>query len=226
MTNHARLIPVSEPRDAEAAVLVLHGGASRQGDAMVSPTQLSVLRMIPIAKRLARSGRRRLAVYRLLNSTRGWNTTHTPVDDAHWAIDQLHEGRTQNLPIGLVGHSLGGRAAILAAGRAEVRSVVALNPWVYPTDGDLDLTGRRVLIAHGTDDRIAVPARSESAARNVARTADVSYVRVEGGKHAMLRRHRTFDGLAADFTATTLLEGARPSGLLRRVLESDAPLEV
>ncbi|WP_344203299.1 alpha/beta hydrolase [Aeromicrobium alkaliterrae] len=205
MTNRARLIPVAEPRDAEAAVLVLHGGASRQGNPMVSPTQLSVLRMIPIARRVARTGRKRLAVYRLLNSTRGWNTDHTPVDDAHWAIDQLHEGRTEHLPVGLVGHSLGGRAALLAGGRPEVRSIVALNPWVYPTDGGLDLSGRRVLIAHGTDDRIAIPAKSEAAARNVARTADVTFVPVEGGKHAMLRHHRTFDRLAADFTAATLL---------------------
>ncbi|GAA1749140.1 alpha/beta hydrolase [Aeromicrobium alkaliterrae] len=205
VTNRARLIPVAEPRDAEAAVLVLHGGASRQGNPMVSPTQLSVLRMIPIARRVARTGRKRLAVYRLLNSTRGWNTDHTPVDDAHWAIDQLHEGRTEHLPVGLVGHSLGGRAALLAGGRPEVRSIVALNPWVYPTDGGLDLSGRRVLIAHGTDDRIAIPAKSEAAARNVARTADVTFVPVEGGKHAMLRHHRTFDRLAADFTAATLL---------------------
>ena len=226
VTNSPRLIPVAEPRDPEAAVLVLHGGASRRGNPMVSPTQLSVLRMIPVARQIARAGRRRLAVYRLLNSTRGWDTHHTPVDDAEWAIEQLHEGRTDRLPVGLVGHSLGGRAAILAGVRREVRSVVALNPWVYPSDGAVDLSGRRVLIAHGTDDRIAVPERSAAAAQVLARTADLSYVRVEGGKHAMLRRGRTFERLAADFTASTLLDDVAPSGLVRRVLAARTPLQI
>ena len=225
MPNIPRLIPVSEPRQAEAAVLVLHGGASRQGNPMVSPTQLSVLRMIPIAKRVARAGRKRIAVYRLLNSTRGWDTTHTPVDDAHWAIDQLHEGLTDRLPVGLVGHSLGGRAAILAGDRAEVRSVVALNPWVYPTDG-ADLTGRRVLIAHGTDDRIALPSSSAMVAQQLAWTAEVSYVSVLGAKHAMLRRHNDFGRLAAEFAAVTLLEGTKPSAMLARLLSAESPIEV
>lgn len=221
-----RLIPVAEPRNPDGAVLVLHGGASRQGNTMVSPTQLSVLRMIPVAKRVARAGHRRLAVYRLLNSTRGWNTSHTPVDDVSWAIDRLHEDLPGHVPIGLVGHSLGGRAAILAGVRPEVRSVVALNPWVYPSDGGADLSGRRVLIAHGTDDRIAIPARSEASARLIARTADLSYVRVEGGKHAMLRRGGTFERLAAEFTAATLLDDVRPSDLVDRVLAADAPLAI
>jgi pimeloyl-ACP methyl ester carboxylesterase len=226
VTNSPRLIAVSEPRRAEAVVLVLHGGASRRDNPRVSPTQLSVLRMIPIAKRVAKADRRRLAVYRLLNSTRGWDTTDTPVDDVHWAIDQLREGFGSELPVGLVGHSLGGRAAILAADRPEVRSVVALNPWVYPADGRVDLTGRRVLIAHGTDDRIASPANSAAAAELLARTADVSYVRVEGGKHAMLGRHRDFDRLAADFAAATLLEDRMPRGVVAQALAGESPIHI
>ncbi len=226
MSNSPRLIPVAEPRNPEAAVLVLHGGASRRGNPMVSPTQLSVLRMIPIAKQIARAGRRRIAVYRLLNSTRGWDTQHTPVDDVDWAIAQLQVRAAGGLPLGLVGHSLGGRAALLAGDRGDVRSVVALNPWVYPSDGAVDLSGRRVLIAHGTDDRIAVPERSAAAAQVLARTADLSYVRVEGGKHAMLRRGRAFERLAADFTASALIDDVAPSGLVRRVLAAQRPLQI
>jgi pimeloyl-ACP methyl ester carboxylesterase len=226
VTNSARLIAVSEPRHAEAVVLVLHGGAGRRDNPMVSPTQLSVLRMVPIAKRVAMADRRRLAVYRLLNSTRGWDTDHTPVDDVHWALDQLGEGFGSGLPVGLVGHSLGGRAAILAARRPEVRSVVALNPWVYPADGNTDLTGRRVLIAHGTDDRIASPQKAAAVAQGLQRTADVSFVRVEGGKHAMLRRHRTFDRLAADFAAATLLADRTPRGVVAQALAGDSVIDV
>lgn len=202
-----RLIPVSHPRDAEGLVLVLHGGASRPGSPMVSPTQLSVLRMVPIAHRIAWTGRRTLAVYRLLNSVRGWDSRHTPVDDARWALRQLADRFPEPVPTGLVGHSLGGRAALLAGDDPAVRSVVALNPWVRATD-TVDLAGREVLVVHGSDDRIAEPRESASMARRLAGSATVSYVQVRGGRHAMLRRSRTFDTLAADFTAESLLRPA------------------
>jgi pimeloyl-ACP methyl ester carboxylesterase len=220
-----RLIATHVPADPDAAVLVLHGGASRSGNMMVSPTQLSVLRMIPIAARLAHTGAGRLAVYRLLNSRRGWDTTHTPVDDVRWALGRLRERFGRNLPVGLVGHSLGGRAAILAATQPEVRSVVALAPWVYPNDGDRDLSGRQVLIVHGAQDRIARPANSAAVARALGRTADVGYITILGGKHAMLRHHAEFDGLAAQFTVATLL-GDPAAGPIQRVLAGEHWLEV
>jgi hypothetical protein len=77
-----RLIEVSVPRNPEAAALVLHGGASRRENMMVSPTQLSVLRMIPIARRIARAGKGRIAVYRLLNSRRGWGRSRSSMATA------------------------------------------------------------------------------------------------------------------------------------------------
>jgi pimeloyl-ACP methyl ester carboxylesterase len=203
-----RLIPVSTPTSPEAAVLVLHGGASRGDRMMVSPSQLSVIRMIPTARAVARAGRGRLAVYRLLNSYRGWDGQHTPVADAAWAVTQVRE-QYGDLPFGLVGHSLGGRAALLAGDQDGVESVVALNPWVYPTD-TADLTGRRVLIVHGLRDRIAAPAKAEAVARNLSRTAKVDFVRIPGGKHAMLRHGREFDRRAAEFTAEELLTSPAP----------------
>ena len=183
---------------------------------MVSPAQLSVLRMIPIARRIARVDRRRLAVFRLLNSRRGWDADHTPVRDVHWALDQLAERFARRLPTCLVGHSLGGRGALLAAPRPEVRSVVALAPYVYATDVPTGLNGQRVMIVHGTRDRIADPARSAALAQELASRTAVGYVSVEGAKHAMLRRHGVFSGLAADFAAATLL-GSNPSGLIARL---------
>ncbi|HEY1132956.1 MAG TPA: hypothetical protein VGE77_00130 [Nocardioides sp.] len=68
-----RLIPVHEPDRPTAAVLVLHGGGSRPGSPMVSPAQLSVLRMKPVARRLARRVGR-AATYRLLNTRRAAST--------------------------------------------------------------------------------------------------------------------------------------------------------
>jgi pimeloyl-ACP methyl ester carboxylesterase len=204
MTNRARLIGTRTPARPTGAVLVLHGGAARKERAVVSPTQLSVLRMVPIAARIARAGHGRLAVFRLLNSSRGWDSGRTPVDDVAWALEQVRD-RYGDLPASLVGHSLGGRAAILSADQPAVRSVVALAPWVYPDDGHRDLGGRRVLVVHGDRDRIASPQRSAIVAEDLRRTAEVEYVLVPGGTHAMLSHRRAFDGAAAGFVTRTLL---------------------
>ena len=203
MESKARLITTRAPRNPDAVVLLLHGGAARHDRHAVSPTQLSVLRMVPIAQRLARAGRGRLAVVRLLNSVRGWDNTHNPVADAEWALDQLQEQYT-GLPIALVGHSLGGRAALLAGDHAGVRSVVALNPWVHPNDR-ADLTGREVLVVHGTEDRIADPARADRLVQSLSRTTHVTHLEVAGGKHAMLRHRSIFENATADFVTSTLL---------------------
>jgi dienelactone hydrolase len=204
--SRARLLDVRVPRDPAGLVVLMHGGGSRGDGVPVSPTQLSVVRMYPIAHRVARAGRGRLAVVRLLNSTRGWDTDRTPVHDARWALDRMIERLGTAVPTCLVGHSLGGRAALLAADRPEVRSVVALAPWVYADDGRRDLGGRRVLLVHGTDDRIADPGRARAVARDLSRTARVGFVSVAGGRHAMLRHHGRFDRYAAQFAAATLLD--------------------
>jgi dienelactone hydrolase len=202
--SEPRLLQVRAPSDPEGVVVVLHGGAHRGDRAVVSPTQLSVLRMVPVARRIARAGRSRLAVHRLLNSHRGWDERATPVADARWALDRLRD-QHGDVPVALVGHSLGGRAALLAGDDPRVRCVVALNPWVLPSDR-ADLRGRRVLVVHGTDDRIALPARSADLVRRLRSAGtDVEHVLVPGGRHAMLRHGRTFEAYASDFVAATLL---------------------
>lgn len=222
--SSAKLVATRSPANPTAAVVVLHGGGARRGQMAVSPTQLSVLRMVPIAQRIARAGRGDLAVFRLLNSTRGWDTRHTPVDDARWALDEIAQ-RYGDLPTSLVGHSLGGRAALLAGDTDRVRSVVALNPWVTPEDR-VDLTGRQVLMVHGTDDRIASLDRAERLARGLSRSADLlGFVRVEGGKHAMLSQGGTFTRAATDFVTATLL-GRQVDGPVARVLAGEAAVSL
>ena len=162
--------------------------------------------MIPIAKRIARVGGGRLGVFRLLNSHRGWDGTHSPVHDVEWALDVLEDRYGAGIPVCLVGHSLGGRAALLAGAAPAVRSVVALNPWVYPDD-QADLSGRRVLVIHGSEDRVASYDRAATVARRLAANTDVTFETIDGGRHAMLRRARAFERPAARFAAETLLDG-------------------
>ena len=217
MELEPRLIEVARPARPRGIVIVLHGGASRGADMMVSPTQLSVLRMKPVARRIRRVAGGELAIFRLLNSRRGWDARHTPRDDVIWALDQACELIGSRLPTSLVGHSLGGRAALLAAGQPQVRSVVALAPWVQPTDPSSGVDGRRILFIHGTRDRIADPQRSRQLAQVLTRAgAEVTFVDVVGGRHAMLARHRSFDGLAAEFVALTLL-GRSGGSTMRRI---------
>lgn len=199
-----RLIDVATPAEAVGTVVVLHGGGRRRDRMMVSPAQLSVLRMIPIAKRVARAGRGRLQVVRLLNSYRGWDASHTPVDDVRWALDELAGRPGGALPTCLVGHSLGGRAAILSVTEPGVVGAAALAPWVYPDDVPSGLSGQEILIVHGTRDGIASPQRSAALAQRLAQRAPVRYLSVEGGKHAMLGKHDEFSRPAAEFAAELL----------------------
>jgi len=157
---------------------------------MVSPTQLSVLRMVPIARALARAFPERLAVFRLLNAVRGWDTQHTPVRDVSWAIERVREHYRGDIPIGLVGHSLGGRAALLSAGSPNVECVVALNPFLYPGDGRDILPAGSTLIVQGTEDRISRPDRTFAVAIELGRRWRLRLAFVLGGRHAMLRHHR------------------------------------
>ncbi len=225
MELQPKLIDVVVPERPAGVVLVLHGGASRRANMMVSPTQLSVLRMVPIARRVASAASGELAVFRLLNSRRGWDTHTTPVHDARWALARIAERFGERLPTCLVGHSLGGRAALLTVAEPGVTGAVALAPWVYPTDVPGGLYGQRLLIVHGSADRIASPDRSAALARNLGPRARVGYVSVRGGHHAMLRHHALFDGMAAGFAATTLL-GRPAAPPLDRIAAGEGWLEV
>ena len=202
----ARLLGVATPKAPLGVVLVLHGGAQRQLPAAVRRTQLSVLRMIPIARAMARAGRRQLVVHRLLNSCRGWDSGQQPTADVAWALGEVRR-RHGDVPVVLVGHSLGGRAALVAgAADRSVTGVVALNPWLYPTD-DAPLEGRSVLIVHGDADRIAPLERARTVAQRLARRTEVELVVVPGGKHAMLSQAGVFTRHATDFVTGLLLGG-------------------
>lgn len=182
---------------------MLHGG-DRRPDPVVRPTQPSVLRMIPVAHAIRRAARGRLAIFRVLNSERGWGTELRRVRDVADALDRSRERVGAELPVSLVGHSLGGRAALMAAGLPMVTNAVALAPWVQETDEITGVEGRKLLFIHGTADRVASIERARRLAQRLAERAEVRFVEVPGGSHAMLRHRRRFDVAAARFVVQTL----------------------
>jgi pimeloyl-ACP methyl ester carboxylesterase len=205
-----RLI-VDAPRGpARGIAVLLHGGRSASRDP-VRATQLAVLRMRPFATALRRA-RAGLVVTRLLYRMRGWNDDErAPVVDAGWALDTL-AARFPGQPIALVGHSMGARAALHVAAHDQVRAIVALAPWIEAGDPVSTLAARRVLIAHGDQDRRTDPGTSREYALAAAPVADsVSYVRVVGDEHAMLRRHGVWTDLTTGFVLGALF-GGDPQG--------------
>lgn len=208
-------------------MLVLHGGRSRSR-AATRASQLAVLRMVPIARRAYAVGDGRLAVARLRYAVRGWNDEDaSPMADVRWALDRLAE-RFSSVPIGLIGHSLGGRAALRSAGHPSVVSVVGLAPWLQSDEPVLQLAGRRVLLVHGTSDRTTSPLKTadlDSRLQDLG--VDSQLVLIPGARHGMLSRPRVWHDLAAGFMARTLLvpgSGSRGSGpdLLERALTGAA----
>jgi hypothetical protein len=224
MELQPRLIDVVVPEQPRGIVVVLHGGDKRE-DPAVSPTQPSVLRMLPVAHAIRRAAHGQLAIFRLLNAERGWGSIEGRVSDAIWGLERARERVGADLPISLVGHSLGGRAALMAAGAPMVRSAVALAPWVKEDDVVPGIEGRRLLFIHGDADRVASIEPARRLAALLATRTDVTFVDVPGGTHAMIRHRRSFDGLAAQYVAMTLL--GRPGGaVMQRIASGERRLAV
>lgn len=234
MTLEPRLIVHEPGTPVRGIAVVLHGGRSA-GRGPVRVTQLAVLRMRPFVTSLRqRSDADGLVVVQFRFRLRGWNgAEQSPVVDAEWALSQL-ASRFPAAPVALVGHSMGGRAAMYVAGHENVRAVVGLAPWLEPGDPVTPLTGRRVLIAHGDLDRMTNPHRSAAYARAAEQVAEsVSYVSVAGDRHAMLRRARVWQELSTGFVRGVLF-GVPPAGtdnveaanVLTRALAGQAALVV
>jgi dienelactone hydrolase len=190
--------------DVTAAVLVLPGGREHSFEPAAT-RQLAAVRMRPFAVALHRQGGSRgLAVASLRYRFRGWNGPDAaPLADTGWALDELRR-RFGAVPTALLGHSMGGRVALRAAGDPTVRAVVALAPWLTADDPVEQLAGRRVVIAHGTLDRVTSPRASRRYADRAAAVADATYHPVLGDTHAMLLRYPTWQRLAVRAVLTVL----------------------
>ncbi|MFF7157221.1 alpha/beta fold hydrolase [Streptomyces sp. NPDC008139] len=180
----------------EAAVLVLHGGRER---GMGRPSRLNapVLRMRPFVRALARATEgRRVVLAEARYRHRGWNGERA--DAARDAADALAElsRRTGGAPVVMVGHSMGGRAALRVAGTDGVVGTVALAPWCLPGEPVEQLSAARLVFLHAEADRITSPVESlRVAERARAEGAEVCRFVLPGGDHAMLRRAAVWHAL-------------------------------
>lgn len=198
------------PDDPEGVVLVLHGGAEAS-TAPVAWWRLAVVRMQPFATAVEHRAGDRLVVLRLKNRVRGWNgTDQDPVHDARWALDRIRHV-LPDLPVVLVGHSMGGRVALRLAAEPGVVGVAALAPWVE-SDSVQARPGTPVLLVHGSKDRITDPRRTAVlASRFYDRGVDVRSVTMEGDNHAMLRDAGAWHRLVRDFVIEVLDDPGRTS---------------
>jgi Alpha/beta hydrolase family len=198
------------PGDARAAggvrgaVVVAHGG-TEVSTQPVSPLDPAVLRMIPIELALRRAlGASGVVVSRPRYRVRGWNgELASPARDLGDALDGIVK-RFGPIPIVLIGHSMGARAAFLVAGHPAVSAVAGLAPWLPPTEPVDQLAGRRVLVAHGTADRVTSPAETWAYAARARSVTEVAAIEVLGGEHTMLRRAPLWHRLATDFSRVAL----------------------
>jgi pimeloyl-ACP methyl ester carboxylesterase len=174
LTDDHRLTLGPEPGDVRALALMLHGGAERGPDP-IDERSLAFRRTrwmtTTIAGRLGRSGVR-TALLRF--EVKGWNAGRgpepSPVADTRDALARLRAA-VPDLPIVLVGHSMGARTAAWAADEPGVVGVVGLAPWLPVDDPVQALAGKHLVAAHGRRDRITSARATAAYVRRAERVA-------------------------------------------------------
>nr|WP_237492406.1 alpha/beta fold hydrolase [Streptomyces sp. YIM 132580] len=143
---------------------------------------------------------------------RGWNGPRADaLHDALAALDALGEEAGDDVPVVLLGHSMGARAALRAAGHPLVRGVVGLAPWCPPGDPVTQLAGRDVVLVHSSRDRITSPQATQSLTARARRAgARTCMVTVRGGDHAMIRRAPAWHRLTTELVTGLLGTGSLP----------------
>jgi predicted alpha/beta-hydrolase family hydrolase len=206
------LLTLQPHGDVRGVALLAHGGRSRS-TAPTGTMQPTALRMYPFLLDLHRAGRSAgLAACQLRYRLRGYNEGD-PVRDVEWALGEIAE-RHGDVPVCMVGHSMGGRSVLRAAGGAHVRAVAALAPWLPPGEPIQQVQGRTVVIAHGTRDRVTSPAGSLAyalAAHDVAER--LCRFEVARSGHAMLERFGAWQRLVRRTVLPAVGIGAWDEGL-------------
>ena len=203
------------PPHPRAAVLVLHGG-QETSQRPARPWQLAALRMGPVIRAVtAALPHQDVLIAQVRYRLRGWNGDRAdPAHDTLRALDALAE-LTGPVPTVLLGHSMGGRAALHAAGHPLVTGVVALAPWWPPGEPVRQTAGRHIVALHGERDHVTSPTETAACVRRAreAGATRAGLAVIAGGDHGMLRRHGLWHHTTAALVAHVLEPGAVPEPL-------------
>ena len=197
------------PDRSNAAVLLLPGG-EEYGTGRPAAWNLPALRMRPFARTMANTvADHGVAVAEVRYRHTGWNGDLADAAlDATAAIDEVVT-LLGPVPLVLVGHSMGGRAALRAAVHPAVRDVVGLGPWCPKGEPAEHLEGRRLVVLQAERDRSTHPDESlDYALRARASGAEVCRLLVRHSGHGMLGRAGDWHAVTARLVAGLL--GLRP----------------
>lgn len=204
-----RIDPAGTPA---GLVLMLHGGQPDSFDP-VDGRSTSWLRSRWMQNQIAGEAREHgVALWLLRYQHRGWNAgagSHpSPVTDTRWALDEVRR-ELGELPVVLLGHSMGARTAVAVADDASVTGVVALAPWFPPDEPVRSLAGKRLAAAHGRADKITSFKATEAFVRRAAAVTTTTELTDMGAVgHYMLRRVGAWNDFALSRTLTFLREHA------------------
>lgn len=184
-----------EPR---AVVLMLHGGKERS-TTPVDGRSASWRRMAKlqrdISPALLDAG---VSSWLLRFGVRGWNDGTGKIDDARWALDEVRH-LVGEVPVVLLGHSMGARTAVNVAEDPAVTGVVALAPWLPDGEPVGALETKVLRAAHGRRDRItsyAATRRFVARARDADCDATLRSMGLAG--HYLLSRIGAWNAFATD----------------------------
>jgi predicted alpha/beta-hydrolase family hydrolase len=192
----------------QGLVLMLHGGRADGTDAVDDRSaswRRSRWMMDQVGDRFEQAG---VGVWLLRYGVRGWNartaSPPSPVPDARWALDQVRREHG-DVPVVLLGHSMGGRTAVAVADEPGVVGVVALAPWLPADEPTGALRGRHLAAAHGRTDKITSLRQTRAfcrAAEEVAASVELQDMGRVG--HYMFRRIPAWNDFAVTRSLTQL----------------------
>ncbi|MET9321248.1 alpha/beta hydrolase [Streptomyces sp. NPDC003038] len=182
-----------------SGVVLLLPGASRFSPGPVRP----------LARALARAG----GAEGLVAHTVVHGGASSREDQAGWAADEVVR-RYGDVPVCLAGYDAGGRAALRAAGHDAVNSVLALSPCLGEAaradqpEPVKQLSGRQVLIVHGTNDARSDPEASfRLAARAKKTNRSTCRFEVHSDGHGLREHQAEVIALAVDFVLGSVFSG-------------------
>jgi pimeloyl-ACP methyl ester carboxylesterase len=187
-----------------AVIVMFHGGKAR-GQEVVDGRSLSWRRTAAMQRDIARAAQEADVSTWLLRFThRGWNGGADRIADARSALDAVRE-ELGDVPVCLLGHSMGGRTAVHVADDPSVRGVVALAPWLPPGESVAALRGKRLYAAHGSRDRITSPRTTQDFVRRASLVAEVAEFTDMGPLgHYLLRGRREWNRVALELALRVL----------------------